>query len=265
MPNVAAVESPILRQNIWNLEEVLPLGYTWPAHYRQQAPKGVIANFIILLSRDVFSEGDAQLLYDYLETRQSELSTAFQAMLRLWLRDELKHFEALRRVYHAISGTSFSEMNDIFQARMHEIQPIQPVLVDEFTILVTFMFDEIGSVYSYRRDLLEYYGHCGPEIQKVGHYLVKDEGLHFHNAAQLLLGFHAHRLKEVPDLLVDIARLETRLGKYYKTFFLDHAQEQFRFPNKFNSLIIQVVLAKLGLGQPPPAEQLRELWQPLVT
>jgi hypothetical protein len=267
MPNVATaalVQYPSPRQNLWKLEEVLPLGYTLPSQYRQAVPIDVIENFILLLSRDVFSEGDAQALYDYLDTRRAELSPGLQALLQLWLADELKHYQALRRVYQALTGISFAEMNAMFQARIHEIEPILPVLVDEFTILVTMMFDELGSVYSYRRDLQEYYCHCGPAIQKIGHYLVKDEGMHFYNAAQLLLTQHHHRLSEVPDLLADIAALEIRLGKYYKTFFLDHAQEQFRFPKQFNQLIIQAILAQLGLGQPPPAARLRELWQPMV-
>lgn len=250
-----------LRQNPWSLDAVLPLGYTLPAQHWQNKPAGLQIDLITLLGRDIFSEGDAQSLYDYLVTRRCELSGSFQIMLSLWLEDELKHYQALRRVYQAISGIRFAEMDQIFQARVHEIEPILPVLVDEFTILVAFMFDEIGSVYSYRRDLQEYYAYCGPDIQKIGHHLVKDEGVHFHNAAQLLLSHYVHRLAEVPRLLMEIANLETRLGKYYKTFFLDHAQEQFRFPPNFNQLIIQVVLAKLGLTSPPPADQLRNLWQ----
>jgi hypothetical protein len=252
---------PRIKQNIWDLEEVLPLSYKIPPHYFSEAPAGVVENVCCLLSRDVFSEGDAQALYDHLMQRQDELSAAFLAMLNLWLTDELKHYEALRRTYHCISGISFTEMDDRFGERVHEIQPIEPVLADEFTILVTMMFDEIGSVYSYRRDLREYYCHFGSAIQKMGHHLVKDEGMHFNNAAELLLTEHCDRLDEVEPLLRQIAALEDRLGKYYKTFFLDHAQEQFRFPPHFNQVIIRVILARLGLGQQPTQTELRELWQ----
>jgi hypothetical protein len=251
----------MINQNHWELDAVLPIEHQIAPQYFTTAPVGVLENFTRLLSRDIFSEGDAQILYDYLMQRQGEFSEAFIEMLHQWLADELKHYEALRRTYHCISGVSFVEMNRLFQERIHEITPIEPVLKDEFTILVTMMFDEIGSVYSYRRDLREYYCHFGLEIQKIGHHLVKDEGIHFSNAAELLLRHHGDRLDQVAPLLREISNLEDRLGKYYKSFFLDHAQEQFRFPHNFNAVIIQVVLARLGLVPYPDSKAVKELWQ----
>jgi hypothetical protein len=250
-----------INQNQWDLDQLLPLGYTIAPQYFRQAPLGVLENFRNLLSRDVFSEADSQVLYEYLMARKAELSSGFLVMLELWLADEIKHYEALRRVYHGVSDVSFAEMDRLFGERVHETEPIERVLADEFTILVTMMFDEIGSVYSYRRDLVEYYSHFGPAVQKIGHHLVKDEGMHFSNAAELLLANHTDRLNEVAPLLQQISALENRLGKYYKTFFLDHAQEQFRFPPHFNSVIIRVILARLGLGLPPQQSALKELWQ----
>jgi hypothetical protein len=182
-------------------------------------------------------------------------------MLDLWIEDELKHYEALRRTYHCIAGVDFADINRQFAQRVHEIEPIEMVLADEFTLLVTMMFDEIGSVYSYRRDLWEYYRHFGTAIQKIGHHLVKDEGMHFNNAAELLLTKHCHRLGEVKELLERISALEKSLQKYHKTFFLDHAQEQYRFPPHFNSVLIRFILARLGLGLQPDRVELQELWQ----
>jgi hypothetical protein len=250
-----------VKQNIWDLDAVLPLSYRLSPQLIELAPKGVHPNFCNLLSRDVYSEGDAQALYDYIMTRSTQMSPAFLAMLDLWLEDELKHYEALRRTYHCLAGVDFTEMNCQFAARIHEIKPIELVLADEFTMLVTMMFDEIGSVYSYRRDLWEYYRHFGAAIQKIGHHLVKDEGMHFNNAAELLLTHHQHRLGEVPGLLDRISTLEKSLQKYHQTFFLDHAQEQYRFPPQFNSVLIRLILARLGLGQPPSCLELQELWQ----
>ncbi|MGB5974501.1 MAG: hypothetical protein WBG38_14350, partial [Nodosilinea sp.] len=123
------------------------------------------------------------------------------------------------------------------------------------------MFDEIGSVYSYRRDLEEYYRHFGRSIERIGHCLVKDEGMHFSNAAEVLLTCHSSRLNEVKDFLESISRLESSLKTYYNSFFLDHAQEQHRFPKQFNQVLIQLILARLGLGQHPSAAELKELWQ----
>jgi hypothetical protein len=250
-----------VKQNIWDLDGVLPINYAIPPEYLALVPTEVVQNFSALLSRDVYSEGDAQSLYDYIIDRRREMSPAFLAMLELWLADELKHYEALRRTYHCVSGVDFATMDRNFSQRIHEIEPIEMVLIDEFTLLVTLMFDEIGSVYSYRRDLQEYYRHFGAVIQKIGHHLVKDEGMHFSNAAELLLTHHHHRLPEVPDFLANIATLEKNLQKYYKTFFLDHAQEQYRFPSHFNSVIIRLILARLGLGKQPAAAELQELWR----
>jgi hypothetical protein len=254
-----------IKQNSWELDAVLPLSYTIPPQYLDRVPTAVHTNFCNLLSRDVYSEGDARSLYDYIMARSDEMSSEFLAMLDLWLEDELKHYEALRRTYHYIAGVDFAEMNRQFAARVHEIEPIKMVLEDEFTLLVTLMFDEIGSVYSYRRDLWEYYRHFGTAIQKIGHHLVKDEGMHFNNAAELLLIKHPYRLGEVKGLLDRISALEKSLQKYYQTFFLDHAQEQYRFPQHFNSVLIRLILARLGLGVQPDRVELQELWQSVAT
>jgi hypothetical protein len=257
----ASVRASRVRQNIWDLDAVLPLSYILAPQYIELAPCEVYTNFCNLLSRDVYSEGDSQALYNYIITRADEMSPEFLAMLDLWLEDELKHYEALRRIYHCIAGVDFVEMDRQFIARVHEIEPIEMVLADEFTLLVTMMFDEIGSVYSYRRDLWEYYRHFGTAIQKIGHHLVKDEGMHFNNAAELILTKHRHRLGEVKELLERISKLEKSLQKYHQTFFLDHAQEQYRFPPYFNSVLMRLILARLGLGQQPARVELQELWQ----
>jgi hypothetical protein len=247
-----------LRQNQWDLNQILPragggdLGYV---------PTPIRDRFCLLLERDVFSEADSLVLYDYLMTRRSLLSPGFLVMLEFWLADEMKHYEALRRIYHRLAGVSFAEMDRSFAARVPEIEPIAMVLKDEFTILVTMMFDEMGTVYSYRRDLVEYYSHCGAAIQKVGHCLIQDEGMHFNNAATLVLHYYSDRLDQVEPLLQEISALEHRLGTYYKSFFLDHAQEQFRFPPQFNDVIIQVILARLGLASHPDQKTLQQLWQ----
>ena len=255
----------MFNQNSWDLDPVLPIDYIIPARFLDRLPSQVYANFCRLLSRDVYSEGDSQALYDRIMMQADELSPQFLTMLDLWLNDELKHYEALRRTYHCVAGVDFAEMNRQFSQRVHEIEPIELLLADEFTLLVALMFDEIGSVYSYRRDLQEYYRHFGTAIAKVGHHLVKDEGMHFNNAAELLLFNHSHRLGEVQTLLQRISALEQSLQKYHKTFFLDHAQEQYRFPPHFNAILIRLILSRLGLGMSPSSRELQQLWQWIPT
>jgi hypothetical protein len=250
-----------VKQNIWDLDAVLPLGHTIDLEIIDRVPPEVYTNFSYLLGRDVYSEGDSQPLYDYVMTRREEMSPEFLSMLDLWLDDELKHYAALRRTYHCVTGVSFAEMNSQFALRVPELEPIELVLTDEFTLLVTLIFDEIGSVYSYRRDLWEYYRHFGRAIQKVGHHLVQDEGMHFNNAAELLLTHHQHRFGEVQELLENISALERSLQKYHNTFFLDHAQERYRFPPQFNAVLIRFILARLGLGRSPDRSELQTLWQ----
>ncbi|MEO1802125.1 MAG: hypothetical protein AAFR62_17190, partial [Cyanobacteria bacterium J06629_2] len=83
-----------LQQNQWSLDRVLPLEHQLDPQYLRNAPIGVVDNFRLLLSRDVYSEGDSQILYDYLMSRRTELNANFLLMLDLWLEDELKHYEA---------------------------------------------------------------------------------------------------------------------------------------------------------------------------
>ncbi len=259
-PSISVSKSKI-KQNNWDLDAVLPSDHHILPADLQRLPTEIHTNFCQLLSRDVYSEGDAQSLYQHIMARREQMSPEFLSMLDLWLADELKHYDALRRTYHCIAGVSFAEMNRHFSERVHEIEPIEMLLADEFTILVSMMFDEIGSVYSYRRDLQEYYRHFGKEIQQIGHHLVRDEGMHFNNAAQLLLSNHTHRLGEVQGLLEQISVLEQSLDRYYHTFFLDHAQEHYRFPTHFNSVLIRLILARLQLGAQPHRLELQELWQ----
>ncbi|NJM47530.1 MAG: hypothetical protein HC860_16315 [Alkalinema sp. RU_4_3] len=95
--------SPRISQNQWDLDQVLPLGQPIEPQYFCTAPPGTVENFRKLLSRDVFSEADAQVLYDYLMDRQGDLSPEFLRMLGLWRSDELKHYEALRAGFTIVS------------------------------------------------------------------------------------------------------------------------------------------------------------------
>jgi hypothetical protein len=161
-----------------------------------------------------------------------------------------------------LAGVSFEAMDLAFAKRNHEIEPINSLLKDEFTILVALLFDEMGSTISYRRDLWEYYQYYGHEIGRIGKYLVMDEGIHFNNAVNFIKKNHSDRIQEIPFLLEQISQLESKLRRYCKTFFLDHAQEQFRFPKNFNQVIIQMILARFGLDKFPNEANTLWSWKP---
>lgn len=248
--------------NPWNLDNILPENYSLETA-RLSKNSSLKIRFCNLLSRDVYSEGDAQFLFDYLLSRQSEFSPGFLRLLPLWLGDEHKHYQALRRVYRCVSGLSFADMDAQFQRRSPTLVPLEKILSDEFTILATLIFDEAGSMFSYRRDLQEFYRPFGPAFARIGQHLVQDEGSHFRQFVNLIKTEHSSRLPELPDLLQAIVALEKTLGRYYYTFLLDHAQEMNRFPAHFSQTVVQFILGQFALAPMPSAATLRSLSNPL--
>ena len=251
-----------LQQRLWQIDDFLPAHYQIPRQFLQRIDQNRHRNFVQLLSRHVYSEGDSRPLFQYLMNRQTEFSPAFLQLLSAWFSDEQKHYQALRQVFYVLSGVEFEAMDQVFASRNHEIEPIQALLQDELTILVAFLFDEMGSMISYRRDLREYYQHYGPALAGIAKQLVMDEGVHFQNAVQVIQIMHYERYAEIPALLGQVAQLEKALGRYCQSFFLDHAQEQHRFPPNFNQVIIQMILAHLGWGDYPPAAYHLWSWRP---
>lgn len=58
-------------QNSWDLDTILPLGYAIPDRDLDRVATAVQTNFANLLSRDVYSEGDARSLDDHIMTRST--------------------------------------------------------------------------------------------------------------------------------------------------------------------------------------------------
>ncbi|MEG4045204.1 hypothetical protein [Microcoleus sp. Pol17_C1] len=228
---------PILSSE-WSVDEFIADELKIP----EVAPT-IQAGFMDLLSRDVFSEGDSQPLYEHLVSRSSEFSLEFMSAIELWLQDELRHYVALRKVYHMVSGLSPEAIDQKNQSRVHELEPIAFLIENEFTILVGLMFDEMGSVWSYHRDIKEFYQHYGNGFARVGHLVTQDEGRHFRNAATLIQHRHPDKIDLIEPLLEKISEMEAGLAYYPKTFFLDHAQERHRFPKNFNTQVIQRILS----------------------
>ncbi|MBD3886485.1 hypothetical protein IFO70_32940 [Phormidium tenue FACHB-886] len=229
---------PILSSD-WSVEEFIPDEVTIP-----DVESSTQSGFLDLLGRDVFSEGDSQPLYEHLLERSSEFSAEFMTMMDFWLKDELRHYRALRQIYHRVSGLSLDAIDQQNQARVHELEPISFLIENEFTILVGLMFDEMGSVWSYRRDITEFYRHYGSGFARVGHWVTQDEGRHFSNAATLIQYLHLDKIHQIESLLQKINQMESCLPYYPKTFFLDHAQERHRFPQNFNDQVIRRVLSR---------------------
>lgn len=223
----------------WTVDEFIPDEFKIPT-VEATTQRG----FIDLLSRDVFSEGDSLSLYEHLLNRSSEFSAELMTMIEFWFKDELRHYCALRKIYHFVSGLSIAAIDDQNHGRVHEIEPIAFLLENEFTILVGLMFDEMGSVCSYRRDITEFYQPYGKEFARVGHLVTQDEGRHFSNAVTLIKYRHADKICQIESLLQKIALIESSLSYYPKTFFLDHAQERHRFSKNFNIRVIEKILSQ---------------------
>ncbi|AIE73101.1 hypothetical protein D082_05720 [Synechocystis sp. PCC 6714] len=181
------------------------------------------------------------------------------ALLPLWLGDEQKHYQALRHIYSCLSGLSVTAIETNFKQRSPSLEPIAWVLQDEFTIVSTLVFDELGSMFSYRRDLREYYQPFGKSFARVAQHLVQDEGSHFRHFLNILKHNYPHRLRELPDFFQSLIKLEKSLGHYYHTFLLDHAQEMHRFPDYFSEVIVQLILAELNLGDRPSTAVIKSL------
>ncbi|AIE73105.1 MULTISPECIES: hypothetical protein [unclassified Synechocystis] len=103
--------------NDWDVDQIFTRDYQLPINTFNGGQAQLKDNFCILLSRDVYSEGDAQFLSDYLLSHSQELSPDFLALLPRWLGDEQKHYQALRRVYRCLSGLDFVAMDEDFHRR----------------------------------------------------------------------------------------------------------------------------------------------------
>ncbi|MBE9204481.1 ferritin-like domain-containing protein [Synechocystis salina LEGE 06099] len=245
--------------NHWDVDALIPTNYRLSTKVLDNVDTSLKNDFFVLLSRDVYSEGDASFLYNYLLSRRQDLSKDFLALLPLWLGDEQKHYQALSRVYGALSGLTTTTMDSNFHRRSPSLEPIAWVLQDEFTIVSTLVFDELGSMLSYRRDLREYYQPFGKTFARVAQHLVQDEGSHFRHFLNILKQNYPHRLKELPDFFHNLINLEKSLGRYYHTFLLDHAQEMHRFPSYFSAVVVQLILAELNLGDRPSSTVVKSL------
>lgn len=259
LQNCPLNSAELISLNSWDLDKSIPINYQLSTSSLEGISSTLKHDFCSLLSRDVYSEGDANFLYDYLLSRKQELSQDLLDLLPRWLGDEQKHYQALRRVYRCMSGMSFGFMDSQFKRRSPELKPIQMVLEDEFTIVSTLVFDELGSMFSYRRDLRDYYRLFGKTFARIGQHLVQDEGSHFRHFLNILKHNYSHRLKELPDFFHDLIKLEKSLGRYYHTFLLDHAQEMYRFPPYFSEVIVQLILAELNLGDRPSTAVIKSL------
>ena len=69
-PKVSGGPNARVGQNCWVLDDILTSDHSIPERYFVEAPHGVVENFRSLLSRDVYSEGDAQVLYNYVMSRK---------------------------------------------------------------------------------------------------------------------------------------------------------------------------------------------------
>ena len=176
---------------------------------------------------DLAAEWDARLLEAFILERDRSLSADFHAFLEAWARDEERHTEGLLRLYSLVTGEDQASVRGRLMERRGDFRPVEPLLEDEFQLLVLLAYDEAMSTAGYREDI-PFYQSLGPAaFGRLLRELKNDEAVHYRNAVELLVLAHSDRVEEVPRAVERVVRFDEAQAEYQATFVLDHATDQF--------------------------------------
>jgi len=176
---------------------------------------------------DLAAEWDARLLQAHLEATDRGFSPAFGAFLQAWAEDEEQHTEGLLRIYSLVTGEAEGSVRERLSRRRGDFRHVEPLLEDEFELLVLLAYDEAMSTAGYSEDI-PFYRSLGPAaFGDLLRELKNDEAMHYRNAVDLLVRDHAGRSAEVPEVIRRVVRFDEAQDEYRATFVLDHATDQF--------------------------------------
>jgi hypothetical protein len=208
------------------------------------APAAIWERAQDIILRDCLAEYDSGKLIQAISSLPINFTPEFREFQVAWQRDEHRHYLALRKTYSVLFGVSEEEVAAQVDDRPLDLAPITKFLRDEFTILVMVCYEEGGSMRTYRIDRDEMYCHFGETFQRIAASLARDEGIHFANAAEVLLRRHRNRFGEVPALLDAMMGIEGTY-EYSNTFVFEHSGGY--FTPQFNLATRNIVTSRLGI------------------
>lgn len=176
---------------------------------------------------DLAAEWDARLLEAHIRDMGRGFSRAFGAFLDAWAADEARHTEGLLRLYCLVTGEAEGAVRQRLGARRGDFESVEPLLEDEFEVLVLLAYDEAMSTAGYSEDIPFYRSLGPPAFGELLRELKNDEAVHYRNAVELLVRDHSARADEVPSVMARIVRFDEAQDEYRATFVLDHATDQF--------------------------------------
>lgn len=196
-----------------------------------------------ILWSDMESEYDAENFCQYLRQSGLSFTLEFQEFEQIWRRDELNHYIGFRQLYSLLYQNSVEEIDREMAARQPDFGPMQEFLRDEFSICVIVAYDEIATTRSYCQDFWLYKSFGSKPIANWIKYVTKDEGLHYHNALELISQRHRDRLSELASLVERLIEFNLEENHQYKsTFLFNHEQNEYFTPDflrKCGDLICQ--------------------------
>lgn len=176
---------------------------------------------------DLVAEWDARLLEAFILERERSLTGAFHRFLAAWAQDEERHTDGLLRLYSLVTGEAEASVRGRLMERRGDFCAVEPLLEDEFELLVLLAYDEAMSTAGYSEDL-PFYQSLGPApFGRLLRELKNDEAVHYRNAVELLVLAYSDRIDEVPRVVERVVRFDEAQDEYRATFVLDHATDQF--------------------------------------
>lgn len=179
-----------------------------------------------LLWNDVSTEYDARFLSAWLRGQEVKLgyfSKAFWQTHDLWAAEEERHFAGLFAVLQSVfPGRDWQAK---LASRSATFEHLEPLLQDEFSVLVAGAFDELVTVRAYRANL-HVYGLVGPLFLDFVLLMIADEALHYARFLRRLQEDHSSRSGEAKNIIRG-ARAISSAEPYGATFLLDHKDPEY--------------------------------------
>jgi hypothetical protein len=180
---------------------------------------------------DLSSEYDAKHFSDFLSQSGLQFTPEFEAFKTLWRRDELNHYLGFRQIYSVLYEKRTDSIDQAMAAHQPNFVPIQEFLEDEFRVCVLIAYDELATTRTYAQDIALYKSFGSIPLANWIKFVIKDEGLHYDNALNVIAQSHSHRLPELRQLVNRLVEFNLEDNHQYgSTFVLNHEQSDYFSP-----------------------------------